>query len=81
MPRWRGQLPLPYALLLALSGFRYCAPERRLELAPCWPEKEGRFFFAADGAWGSIRYTRQGAVLVACRRRGGMAARGRKARC
>lgn len=24
-----------YALLLALSGFRYRAPERRLELAPC----------------------------------------------
>jgi hypothetical protein len=49
-----------YAVLLALSGFRYSAPERRLELAPCWQEKEGRFFFAVEGAWGSIRYTRQG---------------------
>ncbi len=49
-----------YAVLLALSGFRYSAPERRLELTPGWREKEGRFFFAVDGAWGSIRYTRQG---------------------
>ena len=27
---------------------------------PCWQEKSGSFFFSAEGAWGSIRYVRQG---------------------
>jgi uncharacterized protein (DUF608 family) len=49
-----------YAVLLALSGFRYRAPERRLELAPCWQEKQGRFFFAAERAWGSVHYEDRG---------------------
>ncbi len=49
-----------YAVLLALSGFRYRAPSRCLELNPRWQERQGRFFFAVEGAWGSIRYQRQG---------------------
>ena len=49
-----------YAVLLALSGFRYRAPERRLELAPCRQEKQGRFFFAAERAWGSVHYEDRG---------------------
>jgi uncharacterized protein (DUF608 family) len=48
-----------YGLLLALGGFRYHAPARRLELAPRLAHKKGRLFFAVESAWGSIHYSKQ----------------------
>ena len=49
-----------YALLLALSGFRYSAAARRLELAPRMAGSKGRFLFSVDSGWGSIHYQKQG---------------------
>jgi len=49
-----------YGVLLALSGFRYRAPEKQLELAPRTGEKKGRFFFSTEGAWGTVAYERRG---------------------
>jgi len=50
-----------YGVLLALSGWRYRAPERQLELAPRTGEQTGRYFFATEGAWGTVSYARRGA--------------------
>ncbi|MFC1526953.1 GH116 family glycosyl hydrolase, partial [Candidatus Latescibacterota bacterium] len=49
-----------YGVLMALSGFRYRAPAAQLELAPRTGQKEGRFFFSTDGAWGTIAFERKG---------------------
>ena len=49
-----------YSLLLALSGVRYDAGRRRLEVSPrAGGAAEGRFFFATDGAWGTVHYQRR----------------------
>jgi uncharacterized protein (DUF608 family) len=50
-----------YAVLLALTGFRYSATEQRLDLAPQLPEPKGRFMFSVDSGWGTIHYQRQAA--------------------
>ena len=50
-----------YALLQALSGVRYSKATRTLEIEPRTGRRAGRFFFAADGAWGTVAYERQGA--------------------
>ena len=52
-----------YGLLLALGGFRYHAPARRLELAPRLAHKKGRLFFAVESGWGSIHYSKQRQTL------------------
>lgn len=41
-----------YALLIALSGFRYSAPEKTLYLNPRLPGK-GEFFFSTASGWGT----------------------------
>jgi uncharacterized protein (DUF608 family) len=43
-----------YALLIALSGFRYSAPQRTLWLAPAGPGKRFRCFFSTNSGWGSF---------------------------
>ena len=53
-----------YGLLLALGGFRYHAPQKRLELAPRLADKKGRLFFAVESGWGSIYYEQHGASLA-----------------
>ncbi len=52
-----------YALLLALTGFRYSAPDRSLYLAPKMRHAEGRFLFSVDSGWGSIAYSRRRSVI------------------
>jgi hypothetical protein len=44
-----------YALLPAITGFHYSAVEKRLRISPRLGPS-GRFFFATDSAWGTIRY-------------------------
>ena len=49
-----------YSLLLALSGVRYDAGRRCLEVSPrAGGAAKGRFFFATDGAWGNVHYQRR----------------------
>lgn len=43
-----------YSYLLALSGFRYSAPQRTLWLAPVFSRRDFRCFFSVEGAWGVI---------------------------
>lgn len=43
-----------YALLIALSGFRYSAVTRTLRLAPAIEQEAFRCFFSTASAWGSI---------------------------
>ncbi len=47
-----------YAYLLALSGFRYSAPERTLYLDPQVQPDDFRCFFSVEGAWGVVRQRR-----------------------
>ena len=49
-----------YGVLLALSGFRYSASAKRLEIAPKLKETKGRFLFSVDSGWGSIHYEKKG---------------------
>ncbi len=44
-----------YGLLLALSGFTYCAAENTIGFAPKVFEDDFRAFFCVEGAWGSLR--------------------------
>ena len=44
-----------YALLLALGGFSYSAPEQRLGLAPRVAADDFRSFFSVGSGWGSLR--------------------------
>ena len=53
-----------YAVLLALSGVRYDAGARRLEVAPRTGKSQGQFFFSTDGAWGSVHYRRRGTSVA-----------------
>lgn len=48
-----------YAVLLALTGFRYSAVERHLEVAPRLSSEKGRFLFSVDSCWGSIHYEKR----------------------
>ena len=55
-----------YAYLLALSGFRYSAPDRTLHFDPLILRDDFRCFFSVEGAWGVIRRreTGYGAVVT-----------------
>jgi uncharacterized protein (DUF608 family) len=52
-----------YGLLLALSGFRYHAAAKRLEIAPQLKVNKGRFLFSVDSGWGTIHYEKKGGNL------------------
>ncbi|MBE3039608.1 MAG: hypothetical protein IMZ62_12460, partial [Chloroflexi bacterium] len=43
-----------YALLIALSGFRYSAPEKTLYLEPRLPADPFKVFFSTEKGWGNI---------------------------
>src|SRR5207245_11787550 len=43
-----------WSLLLALSGFHYSGPERRIEFAPQLNARAFRSFFSTAGAWGAF---------------------------
>jgi uncharacterized protein (DUF608 family) len=43
-----------YALLQSLSGFRYFAPSKTLEIAPQVSREDFRCFFSTAGAWGTV---------------------------
>jgi hypothetical protein len=52
-----------WALLLALSGYRYSAPAGRLGFAPKVAADDFRCFFTAGTAWGTVEITARGATL------------------
>ena len=52
-----------WALLLALSGYRYSAPAGRLGFAPRVAADDFRCFFTAGTAWGTVEITARGATL------------------
>jgi uncharacterized protein (DUF608 family) len=52
-----------WALLLALSGYRYSAPARRLAFAPRVSAGDFRCLFTAGTAWGTVEITADGATL------------------
>jgi uncharacterized protein (DUF608 family) len=47
-----------YALLPALSGISYSKVTGILQITPRTGKHSGRFFFSADGAWGTVAYNR-----------------------
>ena len=49
-----------WSLLLALSGFAYSAPRRRLAFAPAVEADDFRCLFTAGTAWGVVRRERDG---------------------
>ncbi len=53
-----------YGVLLALTGFRYRAPDHCLELAPQLKKSKGRFLFSVDSGWGQVHYEQKGARLT-----------------
>jgi non-lysosomal glucosylceramidase len=55
-----------YAYILALSGFRYSAPEKTLYFDPVICNDNFQSFFSVDGAWGIIkqRQTSYGKVIT-----------------
>ena len=55
-----------YAYLLALSGFRYSAPEKTLYFNPLIYRDNFQCFFSVEGAWGVIRHrmTPQGSKIT-----------------
>lgn len=54
-----------WSLLLALSGYRYSAPERRLGFAPLVDARDFRCFFSAGESWGSFSQTIKGGRMTA----------------
>ncbi|MBM3212545.1 hypothetical protein FJZ33_10005, partial [Candidatus Poribacteria bacterium] len=44
-----------YSVMLALSGFHYSAPSKRISFAPCIHEKDFACFFSVDSGWGMYR--------------------------
>jgi hypothetical protein len=44
-----------YSYLLALSGFRYSAPEKTLYFNPVICKDNFQTFFSVEGAWGIIK--------------------------
>jgi non-lysosomal glucosylceramidase len=55
-----------YAYLLALSGFRYSAPEKTIYFDPVICKDDFQCFFSVEGAWGIIkqRKTNYGKVIT-----------------
>jgi uncharacterized protein (DUF608 family) len=49
-----------YAYLLALSGFRYSAPEKTLYFHPVIFQHNFQCFFSVEGAWGIIKQRKTG---------------------
>jgi uncharacterized protein (DUF608 family) len=54
-----------FSVLLALSGFRYSAVERRVRFQPCIHPEDFRCFFAAGSAWGLYSQKTKTGVLAA----------------
>ena len=54
-----------YSVLLALSGFRYSAVEKKVTFQPRWNGEHFQCFFAAGSAWGLYRQKRQARALSA----------------
>jgi non-lysosomal glucosylceramidase len=54
-----------YSVLLALSGFRYSAPDRTVTFHPRLNAENFQCFFAAGSAWGLYSQKRQGGTLTA----------------
>src|SRR4029077_11821957 len=54
-----------FSVLLALSGFRYSAVERRVSFQPRIHLEDFRCFFAAGSAWGLYRQNAKAGVLTA----------------
>jgi uncharacterized protein (DUF608 family) len=54
-----------YALLLALSDYRYCAPEKLIQFRPQVNEKDFQIFFSTGSAWGVYRQKQRGGKTVA----------------
>jgi len=54
-----GRALAAYALLQSLSGVSYSKVTRTLEITPRTKGLSGRFFFSADGGWGTVAYERQ----------------------
>ncbi|WP_330984825.1 MULTISPECIES: GH116 family glycosyl-hydrolase [Enterobacterales] len=52
-----------YSLLHAFSGFTCDLPRGQLAFRPVTRDGEQRYFWAVDGAWGSISWDEQGASL------------------
>lgn len=49
-----------WSLLLAISGFRYDGPKKRLRFQPSYRERDFRSFFTSAEGWGSIAQTFDG---------------------
>ncbi|MBW3622952.1 MAG: twin-arginine translocation signal domain-containing protein [Armatimonadetes bacterium] len=49
-----------WALLLALSGFEYDGPEKRMAVAPRLTPENFKAFFTGPEGWGSLKQTRKG---------------------
>lgn len=54
-----------YALLLALSGFHYSAPDQRIEFSPRLNERNFATFFSTGTGWGRYRQRATGPKCVA----------------
>ena len=54
-----------FSVLLALSGFRYSAVERKVSFHPCIHPEDFRCFFAAGSAWGLYSQNTKAGVLTA----------------
>jgi non-lysosomal glucosylceramidase len=54
-----------FSVLLALSGFRYSAVERKVSFQPCIHPEDFRCFFAAGSAWGLYSQNTKAGVLTA----------------
>lgn len=46
-----------YSVMLALSGFHYSAPAKRIKFKPCISEEDFACFFSVDSGWGMYRQT------------------------
>ncbi|MFC1452713.1 hypothetical protein ACFLSJ_05130, partial [Verrucomicrobiota bacterium] len=44
-----------YSVMLALSGFSYCAAEKRMGFEPKVSQRNFRCFFCVEAAWGTYR--------------------------
>jgi len=60
-----------YSVLLALSGFHYSAPAKRISFAPCIHENDFACFFSVDSGWGMYRQTDYGMSVAAIQIRKG----------
>ena len=60
-----------YSVLLALSGFHYSAPAKRISFAPCIHENDFACFFSVDSGWVMYRQTDYGMSVAAIQIRKG----------